>query len=208
LKTLLRVGLAAVIVAATWYAIVRVAEEKANALAGGSTYRLDPRHPEDWRAFGTLLDRLRKWDEDDLATALVRVQEKGDLRVAPALGGDRSAVYVDALGLATWVFVRRDQLVPRGLPFPELDVPEEAQRTFSTIRLAGTLYHELQHYDGIEDETATYEREIEWYDGLRERMLDRLEGEERHWFEWAVDSAIETAATAQEKAGATEEAPS
>jgi len=194
-----------VIVASTWYAIVRVAHEKTNALAGGHTYRLDPGHPEDWRAFGALLDQLRQWGEDDLAAALLRLQEKGDLRVAPALGGGRSAVYVDALGLATTVFVRRDRLVPRGLPFPELDAPEEAQLTFDRIRLAGTLYHELQHYDGLEDEAATYGREVEWYDGLRERMLGRLEGEDRHWFEWAVDSAIETAVAAQEEAGATVE---
>jgi len=208
LKTLLKLALAALIVASTWYAIVRVAEEKANALAGGGTYRLDPGTPEDWRAFGALLDRLRQWDEGDLATALLRVQEKGDLRVAPALSEGRSAVYVDALGLATWIFVRQDRLVPRGLPFPELEAPEEAQITFSAIRLAGTLYHELQHYDGLEDEGATYDREIEWYLELRERVLGRLEGEERHWFEWAVDSAIETAAAAEEKALATAEAPS
>ena len=133
------------------------------------------------------------------AVALLRLQESGDLWVAPALEGGRSAISVSVLRLRR-VFVRSDELVARDLPFPDLDVPEPAQRTFATIRLAGTLFHELQHYEGLDDEEATYAREIEWYHGLRARMLDRLPGEERRRFEWAVDSAIETATAAREKA--------
>jgi hypothetical protein len=200
LKVLLKLAVAAGIAAATWFAIARVAEEKANGLAGGQTFRLDRDHPEEWRAFAALREQLRDWDETELPTTLHRLQESGDLWVAPDLAGGRSAVYVNALGLVTRIFVRRDELVARELPFPDLEVPEAAQRTFATIRLAGTLVHELEHYDGLEDESETYEREIDWYDGLGERMLDRLEGEERRWFEWAVDSAIETALAARDKA--------
>jgi hypothetical protein len=68
------------------------------------------------------------------------------------------------------------------------------------VRLSGTLYHELQHYDGVEDERATYEREIEWYRGLRERTADRLSGEEKEHFEWAVASALDSAAAAAVRA--------
>jgi hypothetical protein len=200
LKTLLQLALAATIVAATFFAIQRVAEEKANALAGGGTFALDPSRPEEWRAFSLLVGQLREWGEGGLADALVRLQEDGDLRVAPGLAPGRSAVYVSALGLVARVFVRQEELVPRGLPFPDLDAPEEAQTLFGTIRLAGTLYHELQHYEGLESEPATYEREIDWYLGLREAMIDGLEGDKRRWFEWAVDSAIETAVAAREKA--------
>jgi hypothetical protein len=200
MKTLLKLGLAAAIVASTYFAILRIAEEKANALAGGATFVLDERRSEEWQAFGRLREQLRRWGEADLATALLRLQGSGDLWVAPALGGERSAIFVNALDLITRVYVRRDKLVPRRLPFPDLDVPESAQRTFESIRLAGTLLHELQHYQGLEDETATYEQEIQWYEDLRERRLDLLGGEERRLFEWAVDSAIETAGAAREKA--------
>jgi len=199
LRILLKLALAAAIVVSTYYAIVRVAEEKANALAGGQTFVLDRESREEWAALAALRERLREWDEADLAVALLRLQESGDLWVAPGLEGDRSAISVSTLKLNR-IFVRRDELVARTLPFPDLDVPEWAQRTFATMRLAGTLFHELQHYEGLDDELATYEREIEWYRGLRGRMLDRLQGEERRWFEWAVDSAIETATAAAEKA--------
>ena len=201
MRALLKLGVAVAIVASTYYAIVRVAEEKANALAGGRTFVLDQQSREEWAAFGALRERLRGWDEVDLAVALLRLQESGDLWVAPGLEGGRSAICVRVLRLKR-VFVRRDELVARERPFPDLDVPESAQLTFATIRLAGTLVHELQHYAGLEDEAATYEREVAWYEGLRARMLERLAGEERRWFEWAVDSAIETALAAQDKAGA------
>jgi hypothetical protein len=201
-RALLRIGVAVAIVAATYFAIVRVAEEKANALAGGGVFPLDRQSPKEWDAFGALLDQLRRWEEPDLAASLARLQEGGDLWVAPRLTDQRSAISVQSLGLVSRIFVRGDELVDPGLPFPDLDVPEPAQRTFTTIRLAGTLLHELQHHEGVEDEGETYDREIAWYRHLREGMLERLEGEDRRWFEWAVDSAIQSAAAAQEKAGA------
>ncbi len=199
MKILLKLVVAAAIVVSTYYATVRVAEEKANALAGGQTFVLDRESREEWEAFAALRERLRQWDEAALAVALLRLQESSDLWVAPNLEGGRSAISVSTLRLKR-IFVRRDELVARELPFPDLDVPESAQRTFGTIRLAGTLFHELQHYEGLDNEAATYEREVAWYTGLRGRMLDRLQGEERRWFEWAVDSAIQTATAAAEKA--------
>ena len=202
MNTLLKLAVAVAIGVSTYYAIVRVAEEKANALAGGGTFVLDERSPAEWTAFGALRERLRQWDEPDLATTLFRLQEGGDLWVAPDLEERQSAIYVNALNVVTRIFVRRDELVARELPFPDLDVPESAQRTFATIRLAGTLVHELQHYEGLEDEAETYAREIAWYEGLRARRLERLAGEEGRWFEWAVDSAIRTATAAREKAEA------
>jgi hypothetical protein len=110
---------------------------------------------------------------------------------------------VSALGLVSRIYVRGDELVVRDLPFPELDIPDEARRAFATIRLAGTLFHELQHADGVEDEGTAYEREMEFYERLGERNAERLEGEERRLFEWAVASALESAAAAREKATVT-----
>jgi hypothetical protein len=199
-RALLRIGLGVVIVASTYFAIVRVAEEKVAALAGGGAYALNRQSPAEWDAFEALLDQLRVWEEPGLAAALGRLQERGALWVAPRLTGQRSAISVQSLGLVSRVFVRRDELLNPGLPFPDLEVPEPAQRTFTTIRLAGTLLHELQHHEGLEDEGETYDREIAWYRHLREGMLERLEGEDRHWFEWAVDSAIQSAEAAREKA--------
>ena len=202
MKTLAQLGLALAIVAATYYAIVRVAEEKAGALAGGDTARLDGRTPAELDAFEALLDRLRAWDEAALRQALSQLQEDGDLWVAPHLSGDRSAIFVSSLGLVSRVYVRREELVAPELPFPGLDIPDPARRTFATLRLAGTLYHELQHYEGVEDEGAAYEREILWYRGLGAKVLERLQGEERRQFEWAIDSAAQSADAARVKADA------
>jgi hypothetical protein len=200
LKRLLKLALAAAIVASTYYAIVRVAEEKANALAGGGTFRLDRRSPEELHALAALLDQIRLWEEPALAASLEQLQKDGHLWVAPHLAGERSAIFVSALGLVSRVFVRRDELLDPELPFPDLDIPEPAQRTFATIRRAGTLYHELQHFEGFEDEAETYDRELAWYERLRDTRVDQLEGEEKRWFEWAVESAIQSAAAARVKA--------
>ncbi len=204
-KAVLKLGVAAAIVASTYYAIVRIAEHKADALAGGETFVLDRRHAAESEALEALSRQLRGWGEDDLAASLARLQGAGHLWVAPRLSGGRSAVYVNALGLVSRIYVRGDELVSRSLPFPDLDIPESARRTFARIRLAGTLVHELQHYQGVEDEEAVYEREMAWYRGLGERTLDRLHGEERRWFEWAVESALESAKAARAKASGTAE---
>jgi hypothetical protein len=200
MKLLARLGLAIFIVATTYFAILRIAEHKADALAGGDTFRLDPAHPSQVRPLDELIDQLRRWKQADLAESLIALREGGHLWIAPHLGGNRSAIYVSALGLARRIYVRNDVLVDRELPFPGLNVPDAAQRQFATIRLAGTLFHELQHYNGLADETATYDREVEWYRSLRQNVLAGLEGEEARLFGWAVDSAIESALAAREKA--------
>jgi hypothetical protein len=205
MRIVFNLAVAAAIVASTYYAILRIAEEKADALAGGETFALDGRHPAERAALEALSRRLRGWGEHELASSLERLQGSGRLRVAPRLAGGRSAVYVSALGLVSRIYVRNDELVVRRLPFPELDIPDEARRTFATIRLAGTLFHELQHADGVEDEGTAYEREMEFYERLGEQNAERLEGEERRYFEWAVASALESAAAARENATVTQD---
>lgn len=205
MRILFKLAVAAAIVASTYYAIVRIAEEKAEALAGGGTFALDGSHAAERAAFEALTGKLRGWGEHELASSLEELQASGRLRVAPRLAGGRSAVYVSALGLVSRIYVRGDELVVRDLPFPELDIPDEARRAFATIRLAGTLFHELQHADGVADEGTAYQREMEFYEGLGERSAERLEGEERRFFEWAVASALESAAAAREKATVTQD---
>jgi hypothetical protein len=199
-RLLLKIAVAVAVVVSTWYAIETIAEQKADALAGGDTFPLDHRHREERRRFGELLNQLERWGEAALGTSLARLRREGHLWVAPRLSGERAAIFVDSLGLVRRIYVRRDSHVPPGLPFPDLDVPEEAQRSYQMIRLAGTLYHELQHFEGLEDEGATYDREVAWYRELRERRLAQLQGEARRFFEWAVDSALKSAESARERA--------
>lgn len=203
MKALLKLAVALGIVVSTYYAILRIAEYKADALAGGGTFLLDGSHAAETGALDALTGQLREWEEIDLAASLARLRASGHLWVAPGLTGGRSAIYVDALGLVSRIYLREDELVGSSLPLPDLDIPDAARRTFARIRLAGTLFHELQHYQGMEDERTAYEREMAWYRGLGERTADRLSGEERRSFDWAVASAIESAAAAREKATGT-----
>jgi len=203
LKAILKLAVAAAIVTSTYYAVVAIAEHKADALAGGGAFALGRRPAAEAAALDALSAQLEDWGEHELAASLARLRGSGHLWVAPRLAGGRSAIYVDALGLVSRIYVRRDQLVARGLPFPDLGIPDAARRTFATIRLAGTLVHELQHYEGVEDEGAAYEREMAWYRELGERIADRFSGEDRRWFEWAVASAIDSAAAAKAAAAAT-----
>jgi hypothetical protein len=199
-RSIARLGLAVLIVAATYFAILRIAEHKADALAGGGTFRLDPAHPAQMRAFDELVDDLRLWKQTELADSLGALRGDGQIWVAPDLGGNRSAIYVDALGLAKRIYVRDDGLVGRELPFPGQNLPDAAQRLFVRIRLAGTLFHELQHRNGLEDEATTFDREVAWYQGLRQDVLPGLAGEDARFFEWAIDSAIKSALAAREAA--------
>jgi hypothetical protein len=198
--TLLKLAVAAAIVVSTYYAILEIAEAKADGLAGRETFVLDARSGPEAAAFAELLGRLRAWGEDELAASLATLRDSGQIRVAPRLGGGRSAVYVNALGLVKRIYLRPDDLVVRRLPFPDLDVPERAQRTYAAIRLAGTLVHELQHYEGVEDENAAYEREIEWYHELGDRAAEVVVGDARPEFVWALASALASAEAAREKA--------
>jgi hypothetical protein len=199
LRAALRLGVAAALVVSTWFAIERIAELKADGLAGGESFALDRRHPQELAAFGGLLDALRGWGETGLASELAGLQESGRLWIAPHLAG-RSAIYVEALSLVSRIYVRRDELLRTRVPFPDLELPAAARRAFSEISLAGTLFHELQHAGGLEDEGATYDREIAFYQALGDSQLPRLEGEKKRWFEWAVASAVESARAARAKA--------
>ena len=163
LRALLQLAVAVAIVVSTYYAIVGIAEYKADALAGGGAFVLDERQVAENAAFDALLAELREWGELEFAAALARLRASGHLWIAPRLTGGRSAIYVNSLGLVSWVYLRRDVLVARILPFADPEIPEAAQRTFATIRLAGTLFHELQHYQGVKDERVAYEREMDWY---------------------------------------------
>ncbi len=203
MSRLLQLAVAVAIVVSTYYAIVGIAEYKADALAGGGAFVLDERQVAENAAFDALLGHLREWEELEFAASLAQLRASGHLWVAPRLTGGRSAIYVNSLGLVSWVYVRSDVLVARTLPFPDPGIPEAAQRTFARIRLAGTLFHELQHYQGVEDEHAAYEREMAWYRDLGERSAERLSGEEGRWFEWAVASALDSAAAARQKATGT-----
>lgn len=199
--------LAAVILAAATYgALQQIAERKVERAVGEGGYRLDERHEAEMAAFQQLESGLRELGDDAFADRLERLRGDGAIRVSPALGPERWAVFVEALRLVRRIYVRRLALVnPTAHHYPVArdDIPAFNQRTVAWISLAGALRHELAHYDGMMDEGDAYATEIAWYEGLRASpWFASLTGEKRRVFDWALQSAVLSARSAAARAGA------
>ncbi len=196
--------LAAVLGTAAWFAVLRVAETKNEAAVGGGAYALDGRHPADREAFGRLLSQLSKMGDPDLADRLEALRARGELWVAPRLGPERWAVFVETVPRVRRVYIRREALLD---PVAHLygrarpDIPRAYQDAHAWLGVAGALRHELAHHDGVRAEAGAYDVELAWYEARRHApFLDRLSDEERRAWEWGIESAVLSARKARETA--------
>jgi hypothetical protein len=182
--------------------VLRIAENKVEAAVGGGAFALD--RPDELAAFERLRSSLAEVGERVLADRLQRLRQERVLWVAPALGPERWAVFVESLRLVRRIYVRRVALLdPRAHLYPvaPTGIPDANQRAFAWISLAGALRHELAHYDGMIDEADAYAVEIAWYEGLRASpWFASLQGKARDVFDWALESAVLTARRASETA--------
>lgn len=197
---------AAVLLAiATYGVLLRIAEAKVERAVGAHGFRLDERRPAELEAFERERKGLDEIGQRAFAGRLEALRAKGALWVAPELGAERWAVFVESLRLVRRIYVRRAALLdPRAHLYPGgSDVPDPNQRAFAFISLSGALRHELAHYEGLIEESAAYEAEIAWYEELRASpWLGSLDAERRRVYAWAVDSAVLTARRASETARA------
>ena len=200
LKALLQLAVAVAIVVSTYYAIVGIAEYKADALAGGGAFVLDGRQAAETAALDALRGSCGSGGSIELAASLARLRALGaHLGRASAHGRSQRHLRQRPRPRVEDLLATRRARGPRACRSLTSAIPEAAQRAFATIRLAGTLFHELQHYEGVQDEGAAYEREMAWYRDLGERNAERLAGEEGRWFDWAVASALDSAGRRQGK---------
>lgn len=196
---------AVLLIVATYFGLHRIAEAKNETTVGGQAFRVeDSRRPE-MAAFQLLLAQLGKMAQGALADRLERLREDGEIWVAPKLGPDRWAVFVETLRLVRRIYVRQVALldpVAHLYGVPREDIPLSYQRAHAWMGLAGALRHELAHRDGLIEEAPAYQAEIEWYEQLRQSpFLASLSGEERLAWEWGIESAILSARKALEIAG-------
>ncbi len=192
---------AAVLLAATTYfALHRIAEAKVDTAVGGAAFPLDAHRGPELEAFGRLRRVLVEMGEQAFADRLEKLRVDEALWVAPSLGEDRWAVYVEALRLVRRIYVRRVALLdPRSHIYPGQPavVREGADRALAWITLAGALRHELAHYDGMIDEKDAYAVEIAWYEGVRASpWFAALQGEAARVQDWALTSAVVNARSA------------
>ena len=196
---------AVLLIVATWFGLHRIAEAKNETAVGGGVFRLEETRLDDMAAFQVVLAQIAKMGDGPLAERLERLRQDGEIWVAPRMGPERWAVFVDTLGLVRRIYVRRAALLDPlahlyGVPRP--DIPLDYQRAHAWISLAGALRHELAHRDGATEEAPAYQAEIVWYEHLRgSPFVASLQGQDRLAWEWGIESAILSARKAREKAG-------
>lgn len=197
---------AVALAAVTYYGLVRIAEAKCDAAAGSRGLSLDERHPEDLAAFRRFQVELRNMGQSSLGNRLERLRERGDLWVAPGIGPDRWAAYVESLGLVHRIYIRQVALLdPIAHLYPNgtQDVPSEYQAAFAWLSLGGAMRHELAHYDGAIAEAEAYAVEMGWYENIRHSsFFTRQEARIQDAWQWALESAVSSARKAAERAGA------
>lgn len=187
---------------ATYFALVRIAEAKSDAAVGGGGAALDRQRPVELEAFERLRSRLARMDAGALGDRLERLREAREVWVAPELGPERWAVFVEALSLVRRIYVRREALldpVAHLYRSPRPDIPRAYQEAHASIGLAGALRHELAHHDGVRGEDEAYDAELAWYEEVRRSpLLGGLPDEERRAWEWGLESAVLSARKARE----------
>ncbi len=197
---------AAILATATYYGILRIAEAKCDAAVGSLGTPIDESRPEDLAAFERLRQQLLIFGQRPFAERLEELRGRHEMWVAPGLGPDRWAAYVEALGLVRRIYIRRVALMnPRRHLYPvdPVDVPPNHQVAFAWLSLGGAMRHELAHRDGAIEEAEAYQIEIAWYEEIRQSSFRAsLEGDEKARWEWAIESAIASARKAAERAGA------
>jgi hypothetical protein len=197
---------AAILAAATYYGVLRIAEAKCDAAVGSLGIRLDESRPEELGAFQRLRRELTRLGQGALSDRLEDLRAKGGLWVAPGLGPERWAAYVEALGLVRRIYIRRLALLdPRRHLYPAgaSGTPPAYQSAFAWLGLGGAMRHELAHYDGALEEAQAYAQELAWYEEVRRSpFLTALEGDERAAWDWALESAVASARKAATQAGA------
>jgi hypothetical protein len=195
---------AAVLGVATWYSLLRVAESKNQAAVGPGAFSLERGHAPEREALDALRARLSSIGQAALAERLDELRSTGALWVAPALGSERWAVFVESLRLVRRIYIRRVALLdPRAHLYEHgtLTGTPEGQATFAWLSLCGALRHEIAHFDGVLEEAAAYDLELAWYEEVRASpFVSSLQGGVREAWLWALDSAVLSAREAARKA--------
>jgi len=197
---------------ATYFAVLRIAEGKSETAVGGEAVPLDAQRRDAFEAFQDLRSRIARMGDVALADRLERVREAGEIWVAPRLGPERWAVFVEALSLVKRIYLRREALldpVAHLYRTPRPDIPRAYQEAHAWLGLAGALRHELAHRDGVREEADAYDAELAWYETVRQAApLTRMGDEERRAWEWGLESAVLSARKARETASGSSGAPS
>jgi hypothetical protein len=195
---------ALLVAVAGYFAVLRIAESKNEAIVGSDTFSLASGHPGEREAFERLRGKLDMLDQHELSGRLEALRGEGRVWVAPSLGAERWAVFVASLRLVRRVYIRGPALLDPGAHLYAQGRREGSaaqQEAFGWLSLGGALRHELAHYDGELDESAAYARELGWYAEVRRSaFVEGLDPATRRAWDWALDSAELSARAARDTA--------
>lgn len=189
----------ALLLVATAFGIRNILQARNETAVGGRVHRLAVDAEAEGAAFGLVLDDFERLGHPDLAGRFRELEARGALWVAPGLDPGHWALYVDTFGLVRRIYIRETALLsPESHLYPQGDasIAPENRRAFARVSLLGALYHELQHWDGIEDEGEVYDVEIAWLERLRERFATDAADQGRA-LAWGVQSAVLSARKAR-----------
>jgi hypothetical protein len=191
------------LVVSTAVGIRNIAAARNEGAVGGRVHRLDPEREAEGAAFRRLLSDFEGLGHPEQAEQLRALEGQGVLWVAPSLDPGRWALYVDTFRLVRRIYIREQALLsPEAHLFPDGDasLTPENRRAFARVSLAGALYHELQHWAGIEDEAQAYDLEIAWLENLRGSPLATGADAGGRAMDWGIQSAVLSARKARAQA--------
>jgi len=191
----------------TYAGVFRIAQAKSDAEVGGEGVLLDAAQTEDFAALTRLKNQLATMGQNALRDRIETLAAGKELWVAPRLGADRWAAYVESLGLVRRIYIRRaalhdpvSHLYPSGPP----QVPADHLEAYAWLCLAGAVRHEIAHYDGAIEEAPAYRAELDWYGEVRRSaFFVSMNETDRQAWDWALRSAVVTARRAAQAAGVT-----
>jgi hypothetical protein len=193
---------AAALGVATYLSLLRIAEAKNEAAAGGDVYVLDADHPAEIAAFARLRTQIARMGDQRLADRLESLRLAREIWIAPRLGPERWAVFAQTGPFVRRIYLRREALLD---PVAHLygrsrpDIPLAYRQAHAWISLAGTVRHEVAHRDGVRSEAAAYAIELSWYEAVKKSpFLDGLPDEERPAWAWGLESAVLSARKARD----------
>ena len=140
-----------VLIVATWFGLLRIAEAKNETTVGGGVFRLEETRPEDREAFRVVLAQINRMGDRPWPSGWAPAAGRRDLGRAQD-GAGRWAVFVESLKLVP-TDLRETRGAARPLAHlygvPRSDIPLSYQRGRTPgSALAGALRRKLAHRDG------------------------------------------------------------
>ncbi len=200
MKKIIRLFIALIVLIATICIVYAIAVTKNQNMAGGDVYKL-VYGIQEYEKIDTLLKKMSKMGAEEYSSKITDLLKEGKVWIALNLH-DKQGVYINSLNIIKRIYIDKNALMNSVAFFEKLrsiDIAIEYLEAFAELTLVGTILHEYIHYSGIPDENYVYQREIDFYQKLKDsEFYNNLNYEQKEYYNWAIESAIKSAIKARE----------